>query len=692
MKRLENILHWDDFYKYGIALFIFILGFFYVWAFLICFAYMIWIRKEIHIIFLVLLIIVISFCYAILTSFNQEYIQSEVKVVSIDNYDEYARYTIKYKRYKFHFYSGIDQYELGDVLYIKADIVSYKTQTVEFGFNLKSYFLSFKVYGKLEIKDIELIEHSYHIYQMRETLKAHIENLDSSSYIASFIFGEKIKDAQTLENYTNFDILYLFTISGLHVYILMIVLKKLLFLLNVSQNFQHISMILTLGFISYLNLFSFAVLRLLIIYIIRIINKKFDMHMQNLDMIFLTFLILIIFNTGLIFHQGFIITFLIIVYLELIHPLFDPYPNYIKKIMMSLSISIIILPFFQDIYILQILLLPIIIFIITSLLYPLAILTFIFLVTDDIYIIILNLFEKAILYLSTFQVSFFIPKFNIYQMILYYGLLVYLCFSNDIKQSLKRMMIIILFMSLSVYTMNQLYDEKIIFLDVGQGDTTIIQTKECNVVIDAFNGTSSYLKNHGIYELDYLILTHSHDDHIKEAKSVMDNIDVKQVVISYYDDRYPSYEQNALRLKANDHITCGTINFNFMGPLKDYDNENDVSLVFQMLYDSKVFLFTGDIESEAEQDLINTYNTRLRSDILKVPHHGSITSSTDEFVEMVNPSYAVISLDKYNSFGFPDENVIERYQEISCIIYRTDINGTISYHRKNRKEKWVTFL
>jgi competence protein ComEC len=247
-------------------------------------------------------------------------------------------------------------------------------------------------------------------------------------------------------------------------------------------------------------------------------------------------------------------------------------------------------------------------------------------------------------------------------------------------------------MSLSVYTIHQLNDEKITFLDVGQGDTTIIQTKECNVVIDAFNGTTSYLKNHGIYELDYLILTHSHDDHIKEAKLIMDSIDVKQVVVSYYDDRYPSYEQNALRLKAKDQMTCGSINFNFMGPIKDYDNENNVSLVFQMYYDSKTFLFTGDIEAEAETDLINAYHHMLKSDILKVPHHGSITSSTVEFLEMVNPSYAVISLDKYNSFGFPDENVISRYQQISCIIYRTDINGTISYQRKNSKEKWSTFL
>lgn len=692
MKRLDHILHLDEFYKVGFALFIFILGFFYIWFFLIFFMYMIWMRKQIHILFLIILIIVISLCYALLTNFNQEYIQGNVKVVSIDLYDEYARYTVKFKRYKFHFYSGLETYQLGDILYIKADIIPYQTQTVDFGFNLKSYFLAFHVYGKLDIKDVELIGHTYHMYQIREMLKTKMDDLASKTYVASFIFGEKIKDAQTSQSYANFDILYLFTISGLHVYVLILFLKRILFVLNVSQRFQDTSIIFIYIFISYLNLFSFAVLRLLIIYIIRIVNKKFEMNMQNLDMICLTFLMLVILNTGLIFHQGFILTFLILVFLELLHPLLVQYPNYIKKIMMSMMISIIILPFFQDIYIFQMLLLPFIILIITSVLYPFAILTFIFPVIDDLYHIILNIFEKLILNLSTYQVSFFIPKFNIYQIVLYYGLFTYICFSNGLKQSLKRIMILILFMSLSQYMLNQIHIENITFLDVGQGDTTIINTHECKVVIDAFEGTTSYLKNQGIYKLDYLILTHSHEDHIKEAKMVMDAIDVKQVIVSYYDYRYPFYEQNILRIKAKDQIACGQINFNFMGPLRDYENENNDSLVFQIHYDSKTFLFTGDIEAEAEKELINVYHKMLRSDVIKVPHHGSITSSTKEFLDMVNPSYAVISLDLYNSFGFPAENVITRYKEIRCVIYRTDINGTISYHKRNRKEKWATFL
>ena len=230
MKRLDHILHLDEFYKYGIALFIFVLGFFHIWAFLICFIYMIWIRRQIHIIFLVFLIVVISLSYALLTNFDKDSIQQDVVVVAIDIYDHYSRYTIKYDRYKFHMYDNHDAYQLGDVLYINGDIISYREQTVDFGFDLKQYFLSFHVYGKIDIKDIQLIDHKLQVFQVREKLKQPILSLKSSAYITSFIFGEKVKDEQTIDVYTNFDILYLFTISGLHIYVFMMMLKKIMFM------------------------------------------------------------------------------------------------------------------------------------------------------------------------------------------------------------------------------------------------------------------------------------------------------------------------------------------------------------------------------------------------------------------------------------------------------------------------------
>jgi competence protein ComEC len=236
------------------------------------------------------------------------------------------------------------------------------------------------------------------------------------------------------------------------------------------------------------------------------------------------------------------------------------------------------------------------------------------------------------------------------------------------------------------------YQERIVFLDVGQGDTTIIRVDSCNMVIDSFEGTLEYLVDHGIFHLDYLILTHSDQDHILEAVDITKSIDVKQLILSAYDDNYPMFNQKAMRVKAYDKFKCGTIDLNILGPIRKYDLDNNNSIVLKFTYDQKVFLFAGDIEKEAEIDLINSYHHTLKSDILKVPHHGSITSSSESFLTYVNPAYAIISLKTPNRYGFPSQDVLLRYIKNQTIIYRTDQQGTITYHGKRRKEKWSSYL
>lgn len=692
MKKLDHILHLDEFYKYGVAIFLFVLGFYFICSYLFFVIYILYIKKQINIVFLGCIVFVLSLCYALLTDFKEIEIQQNLNITMIDSYEDYDRYTLKYSRYKFHMYGQKNQYQIGDVLYVKAQVTPYRSQSVPYGFDAKNYYLSFGVYGKLDVKELEYVGHQFHLFEFREKLKNNIRELKSSSYVEAFIFGEKIKDEQTKDFYKNFDILYLFTVSGLHIFILMLGLKKLLYMFNLDDKFQQGTLFLFYLIIGYLNTFSFAVLRLLLFFIIKQINKKYEVNMQNLDMLFLTFLVLIIYNIGFIYHQGFILTFVILIGLELIHPLLQGYQGLVQKLMMSLAISIMIIPFYNDIYILQILLLPMIIILVTMILYPFSILTFILPAVDQMYRYLLDWFEKMIFWISNFQIHFFIPKFDLLQSVVYYLLLIGICFSKSFidifKRTLLSMLIILL---LSVFRINQQM-ESITFLDVGQGDTAIVNTNNCKMAIDAFDGLPTYLKDQGIYELDYLILTHSHEDHMKEAFQVMKDIKVNEVIVSYYDDRYPFYNQNVLKLKANDKIKCGSINIDFLGPIKDYENENNVSLVFQMKYDGQIFLFTGDIEENAEYDLVEKYGHQLKSDVLKAPHHGSITSSTELFLSIVKPRVVVISLSMSNKYGFPAEEVVKRYEKMSCLIFRTDEQGTITYQAKRRKEKWHTHL
>lgn len=304
----------------------------------------------------------------------------------------------------------------------------------------------------------------------------------------------------------------------------------------------------------------------------------------------------------------------------------------------------------------------------------------------------IEFFEKMIGLLSIKQITFYIPKFNVYITLLYYGLLMWICFGKSKNRVIKRLFISAFCFFIVMVIQVKSYQERIVFLDVGQGDTTVIQVENCHMVIDSFEGTFDYLVDYGLFNLDYLILTHSDEDHILEAADIIKNIHVKQIVLSAYDHNYPEFRQRTLRVKAFDQLKCGNIDLNILGPIRSYDNDNNNSIVLKFTYNQKAFLFTGDIEIEAEADLIRIYQHSLKSDILKVPHHGSFTSSSEAFLNYVNPAYAIISLKTPNHYGFPNDEVLLRYIKNQTIIYRTDQQGTIIYHGKRRKEKWSSYL
>lgn len=612
-------------------------------------------------------------------------------IVDIDNYDDYQRLTLKKGFRKFHLYSYQDTYQIGDEVYAIGEISLYKEKTNLFGFDIKTYFLGHGIYGSIDLKEMHVVGHKFHMNQLREYLMDNTKER-SSSYIHAFIFGEKIKDQDIKLIYDNFNIIYLFTISGMHIYVLILLLKKGMFYLNFRENYQHVVIIFVFIILCIFNQFHYAVLRVFIIYILKIFNKKYKLSFQHLDLIFIAFYLMVFFNIHLLYHQGFLLTFLILVTIELLHPLYQSFGIYIKQLTMTTLITLVLIPFFSEIHILQILCLPIIIALVIYMIYPLALLASI---SSNIYYIfqkIVEQFENIIMLLSSHQISIYVPKFNIYLIFIYYSLFIWICFSKNKVYVIKRFFFACMIMTMLLIYQIRTYQERIVFLDVGQGDTSIIQADSCQMVIDSFQGTLDFLKNHGIYHLDYLVLTHSDEDHILEAKDIIKYIDVDTILISEYDRNYPDFKQKTIPVKAYDKFVCGDISINILGPLKPYNNDNNHSLVLKFKYDDKDFLFTGDIEIEAEQDLISTYKEKLKSDVIKVPHHGSLTSSSVDFLTYVNPSYAVISLKTPNSYGFPSKDVLLRYNNNDVTIYRTDQHGTIIYQGKKRKEKWSSYL
>ena len=242
---------------------------------------------------------------------------------------------------------------------------------------------------------------------------------------------------------------------------------------------------------------------------------------------------------------------------------------------------------------------------------------------------------------------------------------------------------------------------KVTFIDVGQGDSILVEFPgQKKMLIDGgglFTGSfdigervlSPFLWKKGIKTIDYLVLTHPHPDHLNGLISVARNFRIQEFWESLSPTENNSYEElqrnlapSTLKKKMfnNDsHLIEGTV-IDILHPKEGHlpfsSIDNELSMVLRLSFGQTSFLFTGDIGQKTEQDILE--NIRLiKSDILKSPHHGSLSSSSEEFLSAVNPSVIVICVGENNRFNFPDPQILKRYREKGAAIYRTDTHGAI---------------
>ena len=233
------------------------------------------------------------------------------------------------------------------------------------------------------------------------------------------------------------------------------------------------------------------------------------------------------------------------------------------------------------------------------------------------------------------------------------------------------------------------------FLDVGQADSILLELPNNEIMlIDAGNNSDgrkvvSYLRDKGIDTIDYLIGTHPHADHIGGLDDVIDNFEIGRIYLPQVIHTSKTFEDVLLAVQRKGKkitparagvsiLNESELKIYFLSPIRnDYDDLNHYSAVIKVDFLNKSFLFTGDAEIPNEEEMIEKYGSSLKSHVLKVGHHGSNTSTSEEFIEKVVPDYAVISVGKDNSYGHPSALVIQRLQNHGVKIYRTDLQGTI---------------
>ena len=234
---------------------------------------------------------------------------------------------------------------------------------------------------------------------------------------------------------------------------------------------------------------------------------------------------------------------------------------------------------------------------------------------------------------------------------------------------------------------------KLHMIDVGQGDAFLLETDNSFMLVDAGpnkceKSLISYLKSRRVKKLKYALFTHPHEDHIGSGDAVLDNFRVEKVLLPDAQSSTKTFEK---LLDAIDSENCETIipeqgDTFMLDNAKitvisltgmEYDNLNKYSLVIRVDFGNNSFLLTGDAESENEKDILKSeYSSLIDCDLLKIGHHGSVSSTDEAFLDKASPEYAFISCGAGNDYGHPHYETLEKLSDRNIKIYRTDYCGT----------------
>ncbi len=582
----------------------------------------------------------------------------------------------------------------GDTLYLKGKLKKPNNNTIPNTFNYKKYLEHNDIYYILEIEKInKQVSTNNIIYKIKNIIKSRIDMYDKTGYLNAFILGNKNNiDNNTYSNYSKNGIIHIFSISGMHISLLASIILSLLNRINKSSK-NVVVVIMFLIFYLVLTNYQASIIRSIIFYIVINLFKLRKVKVSTLNSFLISVSLILLFVPNFIFNIGFLysssVSFSLIFYKNKFNKNYIMNLLYVSFISFLISLPITISLNYQ-VNLLSIIINLLFVPLVSFILYPLSLIVFVF----PIFISLFNFFISITEFLSNniSNINFFniyIPKMNFIIIIIYY-LLVYLILSKSIKWLIIFGLYIFVVKNINIID-NNYY---VYFLDVGQGDMSVIKYKDECIVIDTgpsnvYKSTYKITDNHikflhsiGANNIDLLIISHGDNDHIGNANYLIDNFNVKNIMIN------KGEINESERLLPKNKIVN-----NYKSKMKFYilehalfDNENSNSIVnYLVAYDRK-FIFMGDGSKETELDIVNKYN--INADVIKIGHHGSKTSSDEYFIKKINPIYSIISVGKNNRYGHPNKEVLDTLNDSK--IYRTDQDGSIMFKIKNDKLQIVT--
>lgn len=576
----------------------------------------------------------------------------------------------------------------GDKIKVKGTLITPSKNTNQNTFNYQKYLYYKKIYYLVEATSINKIaNNNNYLYTIKNTLYQKINKLKSSNYIKTLLFCDNTLSKEIKESYRINGISHLFSVSGMHINFFVSIIY--LYLNKITYNKRIKYLITNIFIITYLILFpSSSLLRSAVMSILYSINYLLKLKIKKIDILLLTLGVSLLINPFIIYDLGYIYSYTITFFLVLSSSTLKKKNKINKIIYISLlsflvSIPITIYNSFE-INIISILLNIILVPIISIIILPITILTYIFPILDSILYLFTNTLETISLFISKINITKIIfPKPSLLIIVLYY-IIFLLSYQNKKYFYLNIILLIIIY----IYPyLNSNFE--VVMFEVGEADCHLIKYpyNKNTILIDTGkneykikNEVIPYLKSIGIKKIDYLIITHGDEDHIGGSITLINNFQVKNVILNKgtFTDLEKELIKNLNKKKIPYQININKINLSnhtiYLLNNTKYNNENDNSIITYFTYQKYKFLYMGDASITTEDNLLENYNLNNIS-ILKVGHHGSNTSSSKDFISQINSSISLISVGKNNIYHHPNKEVINNLSKSR--IYRTDINNMV---------------
>jgi len=651
------------------------------------------------------------------------------------NFNSYNATIVKINSNKLHtnektiiYLDKSQKLDINSIINIKGNV-----SDVSFGknfmlFNYKSYLRAKKIYGTVfcTSKPI-IIEQNYSLFnRITNDFKLYTENLftqnlskQNSEIILSMILGDvDYIDDGLYENIKRMGLAHIFAVSGLHIGLLY---GALLYVLRLIGFYKKTSWIITwslLWIYGFLIGLPVSIMRTLVMFTFLFGSQLIYRKYSSLNAISLAALILTIINPFWIFDVGFLLSFSaafsIIIFSRNIQKNIKTKNTFLKTIYMYLFLQLftcpIVIYFFNY--------LPLLGIMYNLLLIPLftvvLICSFVFLLFNNIFtytlVVPFKLFDYflySLRYIINFteNINFngiVLATPSIYEIISIYLAIFYIIYfyKTNLQIYIKFGYLIIISFYMITYIIVPITDKSLYFsiIDVGQGMFSTVHYQQYDFIFDCGSTSNKdlgdyvavpYFIKRGINEIDGVFISHWDSDHYSGIYGLINcnYINMKKIFSSSNNE---DINCDIITLKKDDYIKIdNNLEIKILSPLDNIviNDKNNSSLVIQLNFNKFKILLPGDIEAETEQKIINDI---VKSDILILPHHGSKTSSTENFVNIVSPKFAVISYGE-NNYGIPSDEVLDRYNHFNSNIISTFYNGEINFVLKDDNLYYNTY-